>query len=408
MWLPVLRFYSTPSRNLDGVTMKRPFMSIIAIMLVVGVTAAAHAEDVRSYMHGIDAVKRADGRYWVFFSSSGLPPTGPDEDGAWQHDVYVSDWGTKDGNLKSRLFIGQPEAQEPASAAITSNGHIMVTFEDGWQAEGGVTQRYGVYNSKMKPIAAYPRTVEKGGHSGHVTAVGNNFVVFYSDGWKKGGGVDNLGSGLGVYATVYDSRGNKKRNIDIADEVREWWPMIAGSASKALLAWQQFVPDETYSNLKISVLNPATGEFTEPVILRNEIQYYTYKVAYVPVLDRFLVTGTTNEERGFAYLIDEGGHVTASLDCMPSAVREAGIVVNGNMAYTPSADNRLLHLALTKNSITLKAVQPSPIEWSYVGSVGLMRNAHEIHWISLTKTNLQENDFMLDDAVLPTAVDRCE
>ena len=381
---------------------------LIACGLVMGCAAIpAYADDMRSYMHGIEAVQKPDGRYMVFFSSTGLPPQGADEDGAWQHDVYVADWGVKNGNLKPRIFIQKPEAQEPASASITANGRIMVTFEDGWDAEGGVTQRYGVYDSKLKPVANYPRTIEKGGHSGHVAAVGNSFVVFYSDGWIKGGGVDNLGSGDGVYVKVYDSRGRVKKNIDIADNVREWWPMLAGSPKKALLLWQQVVPDETYSNLKMAVFDPATGDFKEPVILRHEIQYYTYKVAYVPKLDRFLVTGTTQAGRGFANLIDNAGQITATLDCMPPVVREAGITINDAMAYMPSADNRLLHLALTQDSITLQAVQSSPLEWSYIGSVGLMRDARHIHWISLTNRGVEENDFSLGDATAPTSSDQC-
>ena len=367
-------------------------------------------KDFRAYMHGIEAVKGADGRYLVFFSSSNIPPTDADhEQGNWTHDVYVSNWGSADSLISlPRIFIQKPEAQEPASAAQTTDGHIMVSFEDGWNTPNEVSQRYGVYDSALQPIAPYPLDVANGGHSGHVTAVGNNFVVFYSEGWIHGGGVDNLGTGDGVYAKVYDSRGQALRTIEIAPDVREWWPMIAGSPSLALLVWQQFVPGKLYANLKIAILNPQTGAVTGQKVLQSNIQYYTYKTEYVPAIDRFIVTGTTVAGKGFAYLIGNSGQITAKLPCMPSTVREAGITVNGAKVYTPSQDNRLLHLALTPSSISLTAVQLSPVNWSYIGNVGLMRNSSQIHWVSLSKTGIQEADFNVSDAKTPSAADRCQ
>ena len=134
-----------------------------------------------------------------------------------------------------KIFIQKPEAQEPVSVAQTTDGHIMVSFEDGWNTPNGVNQRYGVYESILQPVAPYPLGIASGGHSGHVTAVGNNFVAFFSEGWIDGDGIDNLGTGNGVYSKVYDSRGRALRTIDIAPNVREWWPMIAGSPSRALL-----------------------------------------------------------------------------------------------------------------------------------------------------------------------------
>ena len=59
----------------------------------VGTMPDSNPTDLRAYMHGIEAVKGADGRYLIFFSSSKIPPTGPDQQGDWTHDVYVSNWG---------------------------------------------------------------------------------------------------------------------------------------------------------------------------------------------------------------------------------------------------------------------------------------------------------------------------
>lgn len=370
---------------------------------------ASGQTDLRSYMHGIEAIQRAEGRYLVFFSSSSIPPTGPDQQLNWTHDVYVSDWTKSDAHISlPRIFIQRPEAQEPVSVAQTTNGHIMITFEDGWNTPNGVNQRYGVYTPTLQPIAPYPLDVASGGHSGHVAAVGNYFVVFYSEGWTQGGGVDNLGTGNGVYAKVYDSAGRAQREIDVASNLREWWPMIAGSPTRALLVWQQFVSGEIYANLIIALLDPKSGTVTGQHVLQSNLQYYTYKAEYVPAIDRFIVTGTTNAGKGFAYLINKTGQITAKLQCMPATVREAGIAVNGTNVYTPSQDNRLLHLALTPSSISLVGVQKSPIQWSFLGSVGLMRNSAEIHWVSLSEKGIQEAAFKVSNATLPSAADRCE
>ena len=375
----------------------------------IELTPDSSQTDLRAYMHGIEAVKGADGRYLVFLSSSKIPPTDPDPQGNWTHDVYVSHWGSADARISlPRIFIQKPEAQEPVSVAQTTNGHIMVSFEDGWNTPNGVNQRYGVYEPTLQPIAPYPLDVASGGHSGHVTAVGNNFVVFYSEGWIDGDGIDNLGTGNGVYAKVYDNRGQALREIDVAPNAREWWPMLAGSPSRALLVWQQFIPGQLYAKLKIAILDPQTGAVTGQQILQSNLQYYTYKAAYVPAIDRFIVTGTTIAGKGFAYLIGNNGQITAKLPCMPATVREAGITVNGAKVYTPTQDKRLLHLALTPASISLSAVQVSPVPWSYIGSVGLMRNSSQIHWVSLTKTGIQEADFNVGSATAPSAADRCQ
>lgn len=371
-----------------------------------GYAGSKGANDLRAYMHGIDAVKGKNGDTLVFFSSSGLPPTGPDEQRNWTHDIYVSHWNG--GRLKEpEIFIQNPEAQEPVSVAETPDGHIMLTMEDGWNAPETVSQRYGVYDSRLNGIAPYPMDVEPGGHSGHVAAVGNKFVVFYSDDWVDGGGVDNLGTGKGVYAKIYNSDGRLEREADVAPQVREWWPMVAGSPSHALLLWQQYIPGKQSANLKMAVLDPESGEVSATKTLVGGLKYYTYKVAYIPSVERFLITGSTLKGKGFAYLVDDEGSVTAKLSCMPATVREAGIAVSGDMAYTPSQDNRLLHLKLEPSSITLAAVQPSSISWSYTGNLGLMRDASRAHWVSLTREGLEETDFDLNEGSEPKASDRC-
>ncbi|CAB3739786.1 hypothetical protein [Paraburkholderia rhynchosiae] len=365
--------------------------------------------DLRSYMHGIGVTTDARGVSTVFFSSSGLPPRGAGRDRNWTHDVYIARWTPQQAKLgKPHVFISRPEAQEPVSVAQNDGGRVMVTFEDGWNTPNEVSQRYGVYTSNLHDVRPYPVDVLSGGHSGHVAAVGPRFVVFYSNDWIDGGGVDNLGTGNGVYAKIYDRNGALMQAVDVARRVREWWPMIAGSPTRALLMWQQYVPGETFARLKAATLDPATGALGEPRVIAPRLQYYTYAAAYVPFVDRFLVVATGADGKGFAQLIDQNGEITATLACMPASVREAGIAVIGDRAFTPSQDGRLLHLRVTASSIELEGTQPSPIRWTYTGSVGLVRSQTQLHWVATSPKGLQEAEFDLNSVKPETAADRCE
>ncbi len=362
---------------------------------------ALGTEDLRAYMHGIEAVRNDDGSYWVMFSATGMPPTGPNQEGSWPHDVYYAKWSAGDGNLKAATkFISQPEAQEPVSIARTKDGHILVTFEDGYAASNVLAQRYGVYDAALKAIKAYPNDVLDGGHSGHVAATASNFVVFYSEDWVDHGGVDDLGTGKGVYATVYDSNGDNAHAVQVAPNVREWWPMLAASPEKVLLIWQRYVPGKLYADLRMAVLDPATGRLTTaPKTLKTGIQYYVYQTAYVAAVDRFLVTGTTHGGAGFAYLLDSAGRITATLTDLPATVREGGIAVEDNLVYLATRTNELIQLSLTSTSISLKAVRTSPISWSYSGNLGLLRGGSKVHWVSLGRYGLEEADFDFSDTI---------
>ncbi|MFL9911384.1 hypothetical protein [Paraburkholderia sp. RL17-337-BIB-A] len=364
--------------------------------------------DLRAYMHGVGATTDARGVSTVFFSSSGLPPRGAGRDRNWTHDVYVARWTPRQAMLdKPRVFISRPEAQEPVSVAQNDGGRVMVTFEDGWNTPNEVSQRYGVYTSTLQDVHPYPNDVLSGGHSGHVAAVGSRFVVFYSNDWIDGGGVDNLGTGNGVYAKTYDADGTLLQSVDVAPRRREWWPMIAGSPTHALLVWQQYVGDETYARLKIALLNPEDGTLGEVRVIAPRLRYYTYAATFVPSIDRFIVVATGADGKGLAQLIDESGTTTATLACMPGVVRESGITIVGDRAFTPSADGRLLHLRLTPSSIELTGTQPSPVKWSSLGSVGLVRSATRLHWVVLTPKGLREAEFDLTAAQPASAADRC-
>ena len=207
---------------------------------------------------------------------------------------------------------------------------------------------------------------------------------------------------------TYDADGALLQAVDVAPRTREWWPMIAGSPTRALLVWQQYVSGETYARLKVATFDPSNGALSEPRVIAQRLQYYTYAAAYVPSIERFIVVAADDKGRGFAQLVDANGQTTASLDCMPASVREAGIAVIGERVFTPAQDGRLLHLKLSPVSIELAGTQPSPIAWTYTGSVGLVRSPTRLHWVATGPKGLQEADFDLNAANAPAGKDLCQ
>lgn len=366
--------------------------------------------DERRFMHGIGWASAGDDKSWVFFSSSGLPPRGANRDGSWPHDVYVGAWSPTQRRLSDvHIFIRRPEAQEPVSIAQNTEGNIFVTFEDGWNTPNEVSQRYGVYRSNLSPIQPYPNDVLSGGHSGHVAAVGDHFVVFYSEGWVDGGGVDNLGSGKGVYVKVYDGTGKLLRHADVAAHDRQWWPMVAGSSTKALLVWQKYIPGQLVAQLEFAVYDPQSGKLERPDdgVDVGRVQYYTYAAAWVPAVNRFVIEATLENERTSIYEVDEAGHVTAKLECLPASVRESSIAVDDNVAYVPTRDGRLMALALTGDSIGLRGLMRAPFAWGNTGAIGIPYGPGAIHFVSLSPVGLREANFNVRNEVPPSASDRC-
>jgi hypothetical protein len=73
----------------------------------------------------------------------------------------------------------------------------------------------------------------------------------------------------------------------------------------------------------------------------------------------------------------------------------------------PSRDGRLLHLRLSASSVELAGTQPSPIRWTYHGSLGLVRSPTHLHWVVLSPWGLREAEFDLNRAEPSSAADRC-
>lgn len=378
-------------------------LRIICLTLGVMLSSVVGAIDLRSFQHGIDFVPGPDGTWWLIWSSSGHPPSGADSDGNWPHDVYLSSIDPSRPSIEPRVLIRQPEAQEPASAAATQDGHIMITMEDGWNARNVLAQRYGVYGQAMDPIKPYPADVYDGGHSGHVAAAGNFFVVFFSEEWVAGGGVDDLGSGDDVLAHVFDSRGKFQYPVRVAvgEETRDWWPLVAGSDRYACFVWQRFVPGEIYADLMISVHDVEAGKrVSKPQVVMSSVMYYTYSVTWIASIDRFLIMGVHHDGTGFGLLIDESGEVRGVSQKLPPIVRESQSIVREfekqALVVQPMMPKGVLSLSVQADSIrVLRHIEDEHV-WGYGGTDGIFLDSERVYIVSLSKDGLIERTFQVD------------
>ncbi len=355
-------------------------------------------QDARAFQHGIDFIKHPDGHYLLIWASSGNPPVGEDDDGEWSHNVYYSMIHPIAPKIKPIPLISVSGAQEPVSAALSKDGHIMITMEDSYQAKHNLMQSYAVYDLNMNAVNVYQKVVFDGGHSGHVAAIGNKFAVFYSDEWVDGGGVDDLGSGDDVLVRLYNSKGRflSKKKVAVGDKTRDWWPMIAGSDKTALLVWQRFVDDETHAQLIYRVLDVKKNKWVSAEIkLIKHLKYYTYDVQYLAEVERFIITGTDDNGEGFVFLLSKKGKIMAHKKSLPAFVREAqpaiSTLINQQLTLVyPTAPTGMIALAVTDKDIIVKNKLRLDYRWSYSGTDGIFINASEVYFVSLSMKGLHE------------------
>ncbi len=354
--------------------------------------------DVRSYQHGVDFLKRSEGRYWLVWASSGVPPQGEDEQGEWIHDVYAASINANNPEIKPFKLISEVRAQEPSSAAVAADGKIMITMEDAFEADDVYAQTYAIYDASLNPVKPYRHIVANGGHSGHVTAAGGYFVVAYSEGWVDGGGVDDLGSGDDVLLATYTSRGDLLHVNDVAvgERTRDWWPLLAGSPKYVLVLWQQFVDDETHARLLYRRYDPETNSWRgDAAVLLEAVQYYTYDVQYLEALDSFLIYGTDAQGVGFARLLTQEGTMAAYHSALPPLVREAqpAIRVRSDDEVTavyPSAPTGLTVLSVGSSSIELERTVAQSYRWFYSGTDGIFTDDNSVYFVSLSPDGIKE------------------
>jgi hypothetical protein len=268
------------------------------------------------------------------------------------------------------------------------------------------------------PLTANPYTAAKmifdGGHSGHVTAVGESCVVFWADDWVDGGGVDGLGTGKAVLVNSVAANGRVGKKVRVAAG-RAWWPQIAGSDRKACLVWQKFVPNKTYADLYFALYDPATHTFSKRAnLLQHHQLYYHYSVAYLPDISRFLIVASKDAGAGAdagrrsgggrAWLIDNDGNIVAQRQLADGIIREANIIVNGTTAVIArlkagesvfagnserGALGGLMVLSLTSSSINVSQIIDDDYAWQYIGFDGFFSDATHVYTAALSKKGLR-------------------
>jgi len=415
-------------------------------LLGVLLVKTACGADRREYQHGVEFVPAGGSLHWLIWSSSeGKPPTGKNTfilpDGAkcgyFTHDIYYSriDSGSPqvDPARNALRLVSLPEAQEPVSAALAGNS-ILVTFEDGSDSNvtsdcwGVIQQRYMLFDAALNPVSDR-RTVNKSGaHSGHVAAVGKQFVIVYGEGWVDEGN-DNFGTGKSIFLDVINAQAEllRHRSIEAHDATRDWWPLVAGSDRYAMLLWQRYVNNTSRALLMYAVYDPVMDRFLKPPeIISTDVYYYHYDVQYLATINRFLVSGNhlgnmlreTNRgdmplktQKGFVYLLAEDGamidHWSASSICEPCSgyhthpfVREAQPAVHAGEADVkvlyPVKPKGALLFSVTTDAVKLLKYVPDDYYWHSLGTDGIFLDQHTAYFATLSPLGLQTRTIIID------------
>jgi hypothetical protein len=349
------------------------------LLLVLCTCACAGAlaqkgEDHRAWQHGVNLVRVGD-RLLVVWSSPGNPPHA-NPGGDWQHDVYYS-WLSPPaaaGEMPAvipQLLVSQPEAQEPASVAVDDKGTILMTCEDG---NGGINQHAGLWNSDLQALRKYPFMIRRGGHSGHVAALGGRFLVTYGEDWVDGGGWRNLGTGKIVYARVVGDDGKLGREVRLTPDSlahpRDGWPLIAASEHGGLVIWQRY-PELT---LQAALVDAQAGVVKRLQIIDGMPLRYAYDVEYSPELASYVVAGATGDE-GFVSLINAAGEIVSTRRGLPPMQSESRVVLgrdgDGIVGVYPVRPHGVAVVHLSAAAIGPAQTVDHPYEWDYSGTTGM-------------------------------------
>ena len=411
------------------------------MLLCCGLSAVSFATDRRAFQHGVEFIPVSDGSYWLLWSSSpGDPPEGEKKvvtsDGGkckyFTHDIFYTQLDPANPVVAQQPLIMMPEAQEPVSAAISSEGVVLVTFEDGSDSDiancdGIIQQRYKMFDSSLHSISGLNKVAISGGHSGHVTAVGKHFVIAYAEGWIDGDGVDDAGSANDIHVDVVNAQGQRIHHRGIAVDKgspRDWWPLVAGSEQHAMLVWQRYVDESDYGNLMFTVYDPQANKLVkETSLLKANLVYYHYDVQYLPNINRFLVVGnyvgdsllhkigrvfSVVSPKAFAYLLDEQGKIVdqwdASMDCESCdtyfnhpIVRESQPAIwagtdedPGTMLVLyPTKPKGLMALAVTASTIEMQEHIEVAHYWFPLGADGIFLDDDTVYFANLTQQGLK-------------------
>lgn len=364
---------------------------LFVTLALCSATAAQAEEDHRAWQHGIDLIRVGE-RLLLVWGSAGNPPR-PNPGGDWPHDVYYAwlDPSADHGRapLDPQTLVSRPEAQEPPSVAINARGTILMTSEDG---NGGIHQHAGLWDSSLRVLRSYPFTIRRGGHSGHVAALGERFLVVYGEGWVNGAGWRGLGTGERIYARVIGADGTLAPEVKLTPDglahPRDSWPLVAGSERNWLAVWQRY-PDLTLQ----SALIGASGA----VLARRQIATglplrYAYAVGYAPQLAAYVVAGASGEA-GFASLVNLDGDILRTAHGLPPMASESRIVLGldgtQQIGVYPVRPRGVAVIRFSREAIDLVKVIDHPHVWDYAGTTGLFVAPGKLLFATLSTSGLR-------------------
>ena len=363
-------------------------IAIIATSAISIGTANARDEiDPRAFAHGIELVK-LNHKLLLLWSSWGNPPN-PKRGVGWEHDIYYSWLDQARAELDPQLLVHTREAQEPVSAAVNQSGKLLATCEDG---ADGINQYAGLWDSQLTPLKPYPIQIGQGGHSGHVAALGDNFLVVYSEGWTRQHAAKSfrgLGNGKDIWARWVDTHGTPKDLLLLSGNKRgasDDWPLLAASNKNFMMIWQRF-PARTL----MAALVDARGHASKPFPLIKSLKTgYHYDVAYAPKIDRYVVVGT-QDTGGFVIVIGTDGHTKNITTRLPHAVAEARVVVspNDNRVMYPAYPNGIVVAALSDAGSRVVKTITVQHPWDVMGTTGLWLDDHHVLFATLTKAGVK-------------------
>lgn len=362
----------------------KKWLPLTATLLLSGCSmqSAQPTEDTRKYAHGVSIVGNT-----VLWSEKSVEQR---KDG-WTHDIYKKEIGENQFDT----LVSNPEAQEPVSASSTDETSI-ITYEDGYDSNNNVSQRYKLYDDNWQPL--HEGTLLDGGHSGHAASTNAQHVLFWSHGWVNGGGVNDLGSGKEVIVSTVSNEGEVLHDIKLSQaDDRDSWPMLAASDDNALLVWQQFNDDASEASLRFAVYDPVANELTvRPSELLPQVDFYIYSVSYVPAASQYVVAAQTNRG-GTLLLLSKEGEVIDQIDA-PRLVREAAPAIEGNTLVFPQLPANYFTVHVSDDQLQLNSSDSLDISWGTSGTTGVFLDERRVYFATLHKEGLQEVTVELDEA----------
>ena len=366
------------------------------LFFVLGLAAVAsiageRAPDHRAWQHGIDLIRVGD-KLLLVWGSAGNPPR-PNLGGDWQHDVYYAWLNTPDTKaaapIDPQILVSQPEAQEPPSTAINARGTILMTCEDG---NGGINQHAGLWDSSLRVLRKYPFMIKRGGHSGHVAAMGDRFLVAYGEGWVKGAGWLGMGTGENVFARIVDNNGKLGREIKLTPDrdpdPRDGWPLVAGSDRNWLVVWQRY-PALT---LQAALVDKAGAVIMRRQIIDGLPPRYAYDVEFAAPLASYVVAGSSGDG-GFVALVSLTGKIVITQRGLPPMASESRIILGWDgsqlIGVYPVNPRGVAVVRLSADAIELSKVIDHPYAWDYSGTTGMFVAPERVLFVTLSTTGLR-------------------